>query len=282
MSRSSSSKRSRWSRLAVVHLRQQHARDADSDSSVTTVISAIALLRAPGDDAAALADPAAAARRRTAAVATATRVSCHDSSHHGHQRRQERDDVVEDELSGRGEHRLHPADVVGEPALDLARARAREERQGEALQVVEQAHPQGPEHLLADLVGEPGLGQAEGGARRGEQHHQPRQEPDPAELWPALDEQPGVEDPLDEQGVDDADGGARQDQHHRDGHAAPVRPEQRHDPRPRARSGRCTSHRARVRAWRRGRRVVRPEAFQNDGRRSSRLSQDPVGSARRP
>ena len=53
--------------------------------------------------------------------------------------------------------RLHAADVVGDARLDLAGARAREEREREPLQVPVDLRAQVVHHALADEVGEPRL-----------------------------------------------------------------------------------------------------------------------------
>ena len=56
---------------------------------------------------------------------------------------------------------LHAADVVGDPRLDLAGARAGEERQREPLQVAVDRRAKVVHDALADDVGQPGLGDAE-------------------------------------------------------------------------------------------------------------------------
>ena len=62
-----------------------------------------------------------------------------------------RGDVGDDRRRGRGDHALHAADVVGDPRLDLARAGAGEEGQGQALQVPVHRRAQVVHHALADL-----------------------------------------------------------------------------------------------------------------------------------
>jgi hypothetical protein len=72
---------------------------------------------------------------------------------------------------GRGDHRLHAADVVGDAGLHLAGAGAGEEGDGLPVQVGEDVCAQPVHHLLADLGGDPGLHDAEGRGHGGHGHH---------------------------------------------------------------------------------------------------------------
>ena len=87
---------------------------------------------------------------------------------------------VRDDRRRRGRHDvLHAADVVGDARLHLARARAREERQRQPLQVAVHRGAQVVHHALADDVGEPRLPHAQragGDADRDHPAHEPRQQ----------------------------------------------------------------------------------------------------------
>ena len=80
-------------------------------------------------------------------------------------------EVGRDGGGGGGDHRLHAADVVGDAGLHLAGAGAGEEAERLALQVAEDVGAQPVHDLLADLGGDPGLHDAEGGGHRGDGDH---------------------------------------------------------------------------------------------------------------
>ena len=83
-----------------------------------------------------------------------------EQEHRDH-RRHDRRHVRRDRGRGRGDDALDAADVVRDPRLHLAGARAREEREREPLQVAEHGGAQVVHHALADLVREQRLPDAE-------------------------------------------------------------------------------------------------------------------------
>ena len=83
------------------------------------------------------------------------------SSEHRDDRREHRRHVGDDRRRGGGDDVLHAADVVGDPRLHLARARAREERERQPLEVAVDRGAQVVHDALADDVRQPGLRDAE-------------------------------------------------------------------------------------------------------------------------
>ncbi len=125
-----------------------------------------------------------------ALLADATRQPHEERQQHQRERRQapveqeHRDDRRDDSrhvLHDRRRRRRHdavdPADVVRDPRLHLARARAREERKRHPLQVRVHGRAQVVHHALADLVGDPRLRDADH-ARDDRQRDHPRDELD--------------------------------------------------------------------------------------------------------
>ena len=80
-------------------------------------------------------------------------------------------DVGDDRGRGRGDDALHAADVVGDPRLDLAGARAGEEGKREPLEVAVYGGAQVVHDPLADRVREQRLGDAEGAGRDRDRDH---------------------------------------------------------------------------------------------------------------
>ncbi len=79
--------------------------------------------------------------------------------------------VRDDRGRGARDDGLHAADVVGDPRLDLAGARAREEGEREPLEVAVDLRAQVVHDLLAHHVGEPGLADAEHAGGDGDDDH---------------------------------------------------------------------------------------------------------------
>ena len=152
MSRDSSVKRSARSRPRPIVLPSMIP-DTDSDSDTSADRSASRLWRS------------VVIRRRTCPT---RRVSHHErrhehqrdrrqppvEQHHRDDRRDHRGDVRGDRGRGRGDHAVDPADVVGDPRLDLAGPGAGEERERHPLQVSVDGRAQIVHHALADHVGD--------------------------------------------------------------------------------------------------------------------------------
>ena len=134
--------------------------------------------------------------------------------HHRDDRRDHGGHVREDGRRGRRDDVLDPADVVRDPALHLARARAREEREREPLQVAVDGRAQVVHHRLADLVREERLPDAEHAGHDRDRDH-PGDERDqqracrrsPGRRRVDLDR--GVEDRAEQERRDDAEGRPR-------------------------------------------------------------------------
>ena len=90
---------------------------------------------------------------------------------HRDRRPDDRGDVRRGRRGGRGDHRLHAADVVGQPRLHLAAAGAGEEAERLPLQVREDRRPQAVHDPLADGGGQPRLDDAEDGGDDGDREH---------------------------------------------------------------------------------------------------------------
>ena len=93
--------------------------------------------------------------------ANANSASCQLEQEHADHRRDDRRHARDDRRRGVRDDALDAADVVRDPRLHLARARAREEREREPLQVAEDGRAQVVHHALADLVREQRLADAE-------------------------------------------------------------------------------------------------------------------------
>ena len=98
--------------------------------------------------------------------AKANSASCQLSNEHADHRRDDGRHVRGDRRRRVRDDVLHAADVVRDPRLHLARARAREEGERQPLQVPEDRGAQVVHHALADLVREQRLDHAEHAGRR--------------------------------------------------------------------------------------------------------------------
>ena len=135
--------------------------------------------------------------------------------------------VGDDRGRGGRHHVLHAADVVGDARLHLARARAREEGERQALEVAVDGRAQVVHDALADDVGDPRLRDAErAGGDRDPDHaeHQPGQE-----RRVAVRDR-GVEDLAQQERRDHPEAGREQDEREDRAEAGAVGPEQARDP----------------------------------------------------
>ena len=90
---------------------------------------------------------------------------------HGHDRGDDRGQVGDDRGRGGRHDVLHAADVVGDPRLDLARPRAREEGERQALEVPVDRRAQVVHDALPDEVREPRLRHAQSAGDHGDADH---------------------------------------------------------------------------------------------------------------
>ena len=126
----------------------------------------------------------------------------------------------------RGDDRLHAADVVDDPRLDLAAAGAGEEADRLALQVAEEVGAQAVHHALADGGRLPGLDDADRGGRDGDADH----EQDAGEQQgDVLLGDRDVDDALDQERLGQRDQRAGDDQGDHEGQAGAVRREEAAD-----------------------------------------------------
>ena len=144
---------------------------------------------------------------------------------HRDDRREHRRGVGDDRRRGRRDDVLDAADVVGDPRLHLAGARAREEGEREALQVAVDGGAQVVHDALADEVRQPGLADADHAGRDRDEDH-PADEPAQQRRVPFGDRV--VEDVAQQKRRDHAEACADRDQ-----------PEHRAEPRPVGTEERC-------------------------------------------
>ena len=147
--------------------------------------------------------------------------------HHRDDRRDHRGHIREDRGRRRRHDRVDAADVVRDPALHVAGARAREEREREPLQVLVHRRPQVVHDGLADAVREERLVDADGAGRDRDRDH-PRHE-EGEEMDVVLRDR-GVENAAEEEGRDHAEERGEEDQREDDRELAAGR---------RGRAGRC-------------------------------------------
>ena len=186
--------------------------DTESDSSVIAVMSDNDSWVCP------------ASRRRTRPTrtcsttkigirATATSVSCHDSSSIAMSDATTVTVLDRIELAVSDKHRLHAADVVGQPRLDRAGAGGGEEREVHALQVLEEPAAQVRHHAVAEQRRQVRLPDAD---QRGHDRDRDHARDEPAQQRqvdrPAADrEQRPVERHLGEEGRDDPEAAGDED-----------------------------------------------------------------------
>ena len=125
------------------------------------------------------------------------------------------------------------ADVVRQPALDLARPRLGEEAQGHPLEVRVERVPEVLHHVLADDVVEVRLADADEPGHDRDHDHEPDIQ---VQVRVVLADDDLVDEHAEQERVDQAQEARDQDRHHDDRDLRPVRPEERGDPpdRPRA------------------------------------------------
>ena len=128
---------------------------------------------------------------------------------------------------GRGDDGVDAADVVGDPALHVARARAGEEREREPLQVPVDGRAQVVHHGLADPVREQRLVDADRAGDDRDQDHPGDEEREQAQV--VLGDR-RVEDAVEQERRDHAERRREDDQREDDRELRPVGPEEREDP----------------------------------------------------
>lgn len=143
----------------------------------------------------------------------------HEGGDDGRERTDERGD-------GRGDHALHRADVVRDPRLHLAAARAREEGQRHPLQVVVHGGAQAVHDLLADAVAEVGLPDVDDRAEQGGADHA---EHEPGQQRDVLLGQGDVDELAQQERLRESEQRRYADQRGDEGDPSPVRTEQPHD-----------------------------------------------------
>ena len=129
---------------------------------------------------------------------------------HGNQGADQDDHVGEDVADGARHHHADAGHVVGDAALDLARALRGEKTQRQRLQVRIEPVAQVAHHALAHLLGEPGLEHPQAARHHDHRGHGDGQGPEQGQVGAAVHEEGGVEHHPDEDGVDHPQAGGDQ------------------------------------------------------------------------
>ena len=130
---------------------------------------------------------------------------------HRHHRRDQRDHVADDRRGGRRDRRLHTADVVGQPGLNLSAAGGRVERQRQLLEVLEQPVAQLLQHAIAHDLGQIHLDDVQDPVDDRDRDQRRHQRVQRAEIGATLNEQSLVEHLADQQRADHAQRRRRHD-----------------------------------------------------------------------